>query len=278
MPHTPYSQPDLQPLMTWGMLRLNEHTLRTIEIIQRYIPDASPHCCELFVDVLPDATFSMWQAYAVSTAAVIARSLLDMFSDHILDLETGLLNYTRTGTLPERYQKLGLHALKNMLPQSNPQSMIDHIDKEAWDIQQRFDTEQGSMLLTSAYVSLDSLSRHLQDLVLVVLIGDEEESLIYVKEILDQQNRFQVLLRQAGFLLILEFLENLLKGSSLPHEAFTPTRRLYLQLDLDSSRQPFSLRSQSRLIRYLDDALDLHNSHPKNCFPEGIINMALGLS
>ncbi|KAJ4468548.1 hypothetical protein C8R41DRAFT_889912 [Lentinula lateritia] len=257
MPHTPYSQPDLQPLVTRGMLRFDEHTLRTIEIIQRYIPDASPHC--------------------LSTAAVIARSLLDMFSDHILDLETGLLNYTRTGNLPERYQKLGLHALKNTLPQSDPRSMIDRIDKEAWDIQQRFDTEQGSMLLASAYVSLDSLSRHLQDLVLVVLIGDEEESLIYVKEILDRQNRFQVLLRQAGFLLILEFLENLLKGSSLPHEAFNTTRRLYLQLDLDSSRQPFSLRSQSRLIRYLDDALHLHNSHPKNRLPEGIINIALGL-
>ncbi|KAJ3936415.1 MAG: hypothetical protein NXY57DRAFT_226616 [Lentinula lateritia] len=257
MPHTPYSQPDLQPLVTRGMLRFDEHTLRTIEMIQRYIPDASPHC--------------------LSTATVIARSLLDMFSDHILNLETGLLNYTRTGTLPERYQKLGLHALKNTLPQSDPRSMIDRIDKEAWDIHQRFDTEQGSMLLASAYVSLDSLSRHLQDLVLVVLIGDEEESLIYVKEILDRQNRFQVLLRQAGFLLILEFLENLLKGSSLPHEAFNTTRRLYLQLDLDSSRQPFSLRSQSRLIRYLDDALHLHNSHPKNRLPEGIINIALGL-
>ncbi|KAJ3815597.1 hypothetical protein F5876DRAFT_30301, partial [Lentinula aff. lateritia] len=256
-PHAPYSQPDLQPLMTRGMLGFDEHTLRTIEAIQQYIPDASPHC--------------------LSTAAVIARSLLDMFSDHILNLETGLLNYARTGTLPERYQKLGLLALRNTLPQSDPRLMIDRIDKEAWDIQQRLDAEQGSMLTASAYVSLDSLSRHLQDLVLVVLIGDEEESLIYVKEILDRQNRFQALLRQAGFLLISEFLENLLKGPSLPHEAFNTTRRLYLRLDLDSPREPFSLHSQTRLIRYLDDALDLHNSRPKNRLPEGIINMVLGL-
>ncbi|KAJ3922053.1 hypothetical protein F5877DRAFT_64401 [Lentinula edodes] len=277
MPHTPYSQPDLPPLVTRGMLRFDEHTLRTIEMIQRYIPGASPHCCELFPDALQDAICSMLQAHLVSTATVIARSLLDMFSDHILDLKTGLLNYTRTGTLPERYQKLGLHALQNTLPQSDPRLMIDRIDKEAWDIQQRFDTGQGSMLLASAYVSLDSLSRHLQDLVLVVLIGDEEESLIYVKEILDRQNRFQVLLRQAGFLLILEFFENLLKGPSLPHEAFNTTRRLYLRLDLDSPREPFSLRSQRRLIRYLDDALDLHNPHPKNRLPEGIINMVLRL-
>ncbi|KAJ4002161.1 hypothetical protein F5050DRAFT_471138 [Lentinula boryana] len=258
MPNTPYSE-QLQPFVNRGTLRFDEHTIRSIETIKRYIPDASPHY--------------------LSTATVIARSLLDMFSDHILYLETELLNFTRTGTLPERYQKLVAKARKNTLRRRDPRSMIDRIDKEAQNIQQRLDdTEQRTMLSASTYVSLDSLFLNLEDVVLAVLIGNREEIPPYIQEILNRLNDFQTLLRQASFLLMLEFVEHILKGSSLPHEAFNTTRRLYLRLELDSHCEPYPLYSQIRLVGYLDDALDLHSYHLNNArLPDGIVNILLGL-
>ncbi|KAJ4485633.1 hypothetical protein J3R30DRAFT_3816411 [Lentinula aciculospora] len=262
IPNTPYRQPQLsvEPFVTREMLRFDEHTLRFIELIQKHIPDAS--------------------SYSLSTATVIARSLLDMLSDHILHLETELFSYTRTKTLPERYQKLVLRARhgQNTLRQGHPRMMLDRIDKEAWDMQQMLNVEQRSMISASAYVSLDSLFRHLQDIVVVVLIGDQEEIPSYMEEILNRLNDFQTLLQQAGFLLILEFIEHSLRGPTLSHEPFNTTRRLYLRLNLDSPLQSFSLRSQNRLVCYLEDALDYHNSRPNTVrLPEGMINLLLGL-
>ncbi|KAJ3762193.1 hypothetical protein EV360DRAFT_79549 [Lentinula raphanica] len=255
MPNTPYGQTQVQPYMNRGMLRFDEHTLRYIEVIQSSIPGISSHF--------------------LSTATVIARSLLDMFSDHVLYLETELLNYTRTGTLPIRYQELVTKARNNTLRQGDPLLKLDRIDREAWDIHQKLNAEQ-SVLSASTYVSLDSLLRHINDFLVTALIDDEEEIALHVHAALTRLEDFQALLRQTSFLLILEYIESMLKSTALPHEAFNTTRRLYLRLDLESHRDSYSVQSQTRLVCCLEQAL-LNPNQDSSRLPEGIVNMLLGL-
>ncbi|KAE9409231.1 hypothetical protein BT96DRAFT_984956 [Gymnopus androsaceus JB14] len=159
--------------------------------------------------------------------------------------------------------------------------MLERIDKEAMDIEQRLaEHKPYSMISASVYVSLDSLDsllRHIQDATVIVLRYNDSDS-HYIQEILNRLHSVQTILQQSGFLLILDFIGYTLNSSSLPYETFNTARRLYLQLNLDAHPSSFSLYSQNRLIRYLDDALDLDHSHSNGSrLPEGVVNILLGL-
>ncbi|KIK70499.1 hypothetical protein GYMLUDRAFT_972542 [Collybiopsis luxurians FD-317 M1] len=257
-----------QPLHPFPMprdtLRFDERTLRFIGKIQKSIPDVYPYC--------------------LSAATAIARAFLDTLSEHALTLETVLSNYMRTGSLPERLTKLTQQARQNSLRQRDPRSMLDRISKEALDVERSILEQKTSSMLSASssfYTSLGSLLRHLRDIATIVLREEDSQSL-YVEEILHQLRELQILLRHAGFLLILDFIGYTLNGDSLPYETFNTTRRLYLRLNLESypadASASFSPHSQDRLICYLQDALDVDHTHPNSGrLPEGVINMFLGL-
>ncbi|KAF5392571.1 hypothetical protein D9757_002259 [Collybiopsis confluens] len=244
-------------------LNFDERTLRSIENVQRFVPDVHPHC--------------------LSAATAIARSCLDVFNDHALVLETHLSNYSRTGDLPDGLHKFAQKTRRNIMHQRNPARMLEYICKEAWNAEQNLMEQKAPSMLSSSsslYTSLASLLRHIQDVVMIVLREEEPES-PYIEDILHHLHCVQKFIRCAGFLLILEFIDYSLKSPSLPYETFNTTRRLYLRLNpenSDASLRGFPVHCQARLVCYLEDALDMdHTGSKSSRLPDGFIPMVLGL-
>ncbi|KAJ7687427.1 hypothetical protein B0H17DRAFT_1070175 [Mycena rosella] len=212
---------------------------------------------------------------ADSTASVVARSLLDMFTDMATALEDELASFLRTShwltlrPLPTR--DLEWAARRSPL-----------VTKKL-----RQHTHALEQLLSSAenpttpvfYVVTEALWKSTEDLFEVVGIlssgGLTEEGRALSSEALEYVRTFQRLLNEAGLSLTLNYVSTLVRSPSLPHEAFNTLRRLFIKIR--GSLSPFPPSLQSQLVMCLDEALEQHPSRGTR-LPASIINILLGLS
>ncbi|KAJ7116785.1 hypothetical protein C8R43DRAFT_1038045 [Mycena crocata] len=215
---------------------------------------------------------------ADSTAAVVARNLLDMFVGMATLMDEELVVYLRCGQWSDQ----------RVVPLRDPEwtsQRTPHLTKKVTQ-----QTQALEQLLASAerattpilYMVIDPLRQHLEDLIEVVAAmsvqGSKDDGRDLGEEALTYVKTFQRLLNDVGFSLTLGYIATLVRSPSLPYEAFNTLRRLSLRkINFEPRSNPFPTYAQSQLVLYLEEALEQHPSRGAR-LPASIINILLGLS
>ncbi|KAJ7897356.1 hypothetical protein B0H14DRAFT_2677929 [Mycena olivaceomarginata] len=208
---------------------------------------------------------------ADSTAAVVARSLLDMFADSAEVMEMELSAFLRSG-----------HVERKRVVARDPEYAARRAQVATKKVRQQLRALE--LLLKAAvrpttpmlHTAMEALRKYLDDLIDVVVATsadwDSEDETALGTEALEHVHTFQRLLNNAGLALTLEYISTLLHSAALPYEAFNTLRRLFLKVRFGTA---WSLprQSQARLVVCLDEALE-QNSR----LPASIINILLGLA
>ncbi|SJL06421.1 uncharacterized protein ARMOST_09758 [Armillaria ostoyae] len=229
-------------------LHFDEQTLKYINLMQSGIPSVSD--------------------YSVSALTVVSRSLLDMYVDQILKLETEIGGFVMTrkwyhrnpghdADLAHRHSDLVLKRLHQQLDELEAHLSCSH--------------QEFALPCTT----METVHRHLEEL---VDIAASTPNIRIVENLVELGfefiHRFRHALNQAGFSLTTEFIAYLPKSPSLPYEASNTLRRLFLAIDYDI---PLSVESQSLFVDQLDEALEPHPLPRGSRLPESITNILQGM-
>ncbi|KAK0199060.1 hypothetical protein F5146DRAFT_118605 [Armillaria mellea] len=226
-------------------LHFDEQTLKYMNLVQSGIPSVSD--------------------YSVSALTVVSRSLLDMYVDQILKLETEIGGFVTTRNWyhrePGHDTDIGRRYLDLVLKRLHQR--LDKLEAHLSCSHQKF-----TLLCTT----METVHRHLEELVHVAASTSDVVNLVELGS--ESIRRFRRALNQAGFSLTTKFIAYLLKSPTLPYEASNTLRRLFLAIDYDL---PLSVESQSLFVDQLDEALEPHPLPRGSRLPESITNILQGM-
>ncbi|KAJ7755064.1 hypothetical protein DFH07DRAFT_500316 [Mycena maculata] len=209
---------------------------------------------------------------ADSTAAVVARSLLDMFVDMATAMEDDLSSFLRSGRC--RNSRMVSVRDPEWAAMRSPLA-TKKAKQQLLAIEQLLST---SVKATTPLLhkTVETSRQYLDDLVeVVVSYGDSTQGRALAAEALEYVKTFQQLLNDVGLSLTLDYISTLVRSPSLPHEAFNTLRRLFIKINFDMCRAP--THAQSQLVGCLDEALE-QNPIRRTRLPASILNILLGLS
>ncbi|KAI3622021.1 hypothetical protein WG66_015895 [Moniliophthora roreri] len=228
------AQGDTTPVyLSRESLRFDEQTLRFIKAVNKAISGLGGYC--------------------VSTATVVARSMLDMFYDQSMELEEEINNFLRTGQWTE--ERLALANSTEGRVALNVQKSLGHTVKRIVSLERQLLSadlsveNRQSMTSPLFHMTLDALSQNLQELVTSVALisfevfepnensGNDSHALDAISHI----RNFRRVIHRAGYFLILEYISHIIgigEGTSkldpqppLPYEGYNTLRRLYFTTD-----------------------------------------------
>ncbi|KAJ7508674.1 hypothetical protein B0H11DRAFT_38645 [Mycena galericulata] len=209
---------------------------------------------------------------ADSTAAVVARSLLDMFVDMAESMHADLTAFLRTGHSPN----------SRMVSARDPEWAARRAPlatKKVLKQLHELETLLSSSQDTTApllHTTVETLRQYLDDLIEVVMSSDgQQDGPALVVYALEYVQTFQRLLNDAGMALALDYVATIVRNPALPYEAFKTLRRLFLKVSFGLHRaRPYA---QSQLVAHLDETLEQYPARGSR-LPASIINILLGLS
>ena len=205
--------------------------------------------------------------YVISTMAVVARGILDMYLENMVENEQILLTRCADCLGIWHQEKVSQH--HHISSEYMRISNTIHRASQGWE--KHLHPREGPVSM-SLCVVLSCIDR---DLVKLVSISTAEtEDPILATETLKLLRDFRAMVNQSGFSLAVEYAANIVNGRSPPFEAFKTIRRLFLRIDLSGN---FSVESQRRLVAVLDGALDpdpMGEIH----IPQSTVNIILRLT
>lgn len=226
-------------------LHFDEQTLKYINLVQSGIPSVSD--------------------YSVSALTVVSRSLLDMYLDQILKLETDIGGFVATRRWYHHEPGHDTH-----LAHRHPDLVLKRLHQQLDKLEAHLSCSH--QVFTLPCTTMENVHRHLEELVDIAVSTSSTEELVELA--LEFTHQFRHALNQAGFSLTTEFTAYLLKSPTLPYEATNTLRRLFLTIDYDI---PLSVESQSLFVDQLDEALEPHPLPGGSRLPESVINILQGM-
>jgi hypothetical protein len=228
-------------------LRFDKDTLHLLNVIKKEIPTI--------------------RDYVSSALTVVSRSFMDNHIDRSRALEQKVLSMIETGhcQTPQR----SVTVLSEGKPRKFSQEVLDRL-KRTTETLGNYISEGRSMTIPLPYVMMEAITNCHFRLVSIVLSGSHQQDLN--EEVLQSLGNFQILLSQAGFCLLLDYVAELLPSvGSLPHEAFNTLRRTFFRIDTT----PVNHRSQELLVTYVEEVLGFSGSAE---LPQNIIDILLALT
>lgn len=228
-------------------LRFDKDTLHLLNVIKKEMPTV--------------------RDYVSSTLTVVSRSFLDNHINRSRFLEQKLLSTIETGHCQTSQRPVAVFS-EGKLRQFS-QEMLDGL-KRTTETLEKYVSEGRSMTVPLPYVMMEAIANCHFRLVSTALSGSLQQDLN--EEVLQSLGKFQVLLNQAGFCLLLDYVAELLpSGGSLPHEAFNTLRRTFFRIETT----PVNHRSQALFVTYVEEVLGYSGS---TGLPRNIVDILLALT
>lgn len=245
---TMLSMPDKAAFLDFRkQLRFDKDTLHLLNVIKKEMPTV--------------------RDYVSSTLTVVSRSFMDNHINRSRALEQKVLSTIETGHCQTSQPPVTV--LSGGKLRQFSREMLDGL-KRTTETLENYISKGRSMTVPLPYVMMEAIANCHFRLVSTALGGSLQQDLN--EEVLQSLGKFQILLNQAGFCLLLDYVAELLPSvGSLPHEAFNTLRRTFFRIDTT----PVNHRSQALLVTYLEEVLGYSGSTE---LPQNIIDILLALT
>ncbi|KAF9469699.1 hypothetical protein BDZ94DRAFT_1328504 [Collybia nuda] len=234
-------------------VRFDEYTLRDIKTVKRDVSAVAD--------------------YAISAAAVIGRSLLDMYLDQVAEKEQQLMALMDRGEPRGAMNDYNRSNLDEWNPDRSSVHRLKRLYLAIQILEQHLVTAGGELSSPHPFVIISTIHLEMERL-MFTLAHPAKETLNVAGDVFEALHKIRAVLHQVAYCLTLEYVGSILSNHTLPYEAFITIRRLLLAIDFQFS---FTLDSQQQFVAYLDDALDLDKAGGPH-IPQSIINVILGLT
>ncbi|TFK77510.1 hypothetical protein BDN72DRAFT_953938 [Pluteus cervinus] len=217
-------------LLSRSNLQFDEKALNCIFQVQRKIPSVAH--------------------YASSTLAVVTRRLLDVHLDRCSMTQEELENFVRTGHWVQDRESI---VRLKLTVHHRPSQLLAILKHNLNSLEQQLTASDGASSVLP-FLMMEQLQEYIEELIdMTALTTVPEHASHLASEALNALSRFQRILNQAGFALLLQYTNDILTCPTLPHEVINTMRRLLFRIDL---RIPIAPQSQALFITRLDDALE----------------------